>query len=122
MLHKKYSNQILEHFHNPKNVGKLHDSTNIGKAGTKKNGEIVELQIKIENNVITDVKFMAYGGVVLIAAMSFVTEWLKGKTKEEAMALTEDNIMQALDVPLTKKHAVLLVIEAVKTTIDYITT
>lgn len=116
----KYNNQILEYFYHPKNVGRFNVTKNIlvGTAGTKENGEIIELQILVENNVIKDSKFLAHGGVVVMASMEWITAWLKGKTIVEATKITAEEVTEALAVPATKKHAVLLAIEAVRTAIN----
>jgi len=116
----EYSSQILENFYHPKNAGRFDDPANviIGTAGTKENGEVVELQIKVENNVIKEAKFLEYGGVVVIAIMSWITDWLKGKTAAQALAITDKDIVDALNVPKIKKHAILLAIEAVKMVVN----
>lgn len=119
MKGNKYSQKLLEYFYHPKNAGRFNVTQNIlvGTAGTKENGEIVELQILVENNVIKDSKFLAHGGVVVVASMEWITEWLKGKTIAEAQKITAKEVTEALEIPSTKKHAVLLAIEAVRAAI-----
>lgn len=112
----KYSKKTLEYFYHPKNVGRFDAAPNIGVGivDTKENGEVIELQIKIEKNIIKDSKFLAFGGVVVVAAMQWITEWLKDKTVTEAKQINEAEISSALEIPTVKRHAVLLAIDAVK--------
>jgi len=113
-----YNEKIMDYFYNPKNVGRFttKDIT-IGSAGTKENGEMVEIQIKVENGIIEDSRFLAYGGVVLIASASWLTEWLQGKSLSEVCRLGENEVSAILEVPANKKTAVSLVIDAIKSAV-----
>ena len=109
-----YSQKLMEIFRNPKNVGELPDANAIGRVGNASCGDILELYLKIENNVIQDAKFRTFGCASAIASSSVATEIIKGKTIEEALALTNDDIVKELDgLPAQKIHCSVLASEAI---------
>ena len=118
-----YSQQVLEHYENPKNVGKL-DKTDpnvgTGLVGAPACGDVLQLQIKVENEIITDAKFKTYGCGSAIASSSLVTTWLKGKTLTEANAIKNTEIAEELALPPVKIHCSILAEDAIKSAIaDY---
>jgi nitrogen fixation NifU-like protein len=118
-----YSQQVLEHYENPKNVGKL-DKTDpnvgTGLVGAPACGDVLQLQIKVENEIITDAKFKTYGCGSAIASSSLVTTWLKGKTLAEANAIKNTEIAEELALPPVKIHCSILAEDAIKSAIaDY---
>lgn len=113
----KYSDCVLDHFFNPRNVGSFEpQEKNIGSAiiGAKENGAVVHLQVKVKDRRIVNAKFKAYGNCLIIAACSFVTDWLHHKTIDEANNLDTDFLVEALNIPPLKIHCALLVEDAVK--------
>ncbi len=118
-----YSQKVMEHFANPKNVGELKDANAVGEVGNSKCGDIMRMYLKIEDNVIEDVSFMTFGCGAAIATSSMATELVKGKTIEEALKLTNKAVMEALDgLPAVKVHCSVLAEQAIKTAIaDYYT-
>ena len=110
----EYSAKVLEHFANPHNVGKIDDADGIGEVGNAKCGDIMKMYLKIEDNTIKDVKFKTFGCGAAIATSSMATEMVKGKTVDEALALTNKAVMEALDgLPPVKVHCSLLAEEAI---------
>ena len=118
-----YSEKVMDHFANPRNVGKLEDASGVGEVGNAKCGDIMKMYIKVENDVITDVKFNTYGCASAIATSSMATEMIKGKPLSEAMKLTNKAVIEALDgLPPAKVHCSVLAEEAIKAAIaDYCT-
>ena len=118
-----YSEKVMEHFANPRNVGEMKDYSGVGEVGNPKCGDIMRMYIKVENNVITDVKFMTFGCGAAIATSSMATELIKGKTLEQALQLTNKAVMEALDgLPPVKVHCSVLAEQAIKAAIsDYYT-
>lgn len=116
-----YSDKVMDHFQNPRNVGKLEDADGIGEVGNAKCGDIMKMYIKVENDVITDIKFNTYGCASAIATSSMATEMIKGKPLSEAMKLTNKAVIEALDgLPPAKVHCSVLAEEAIKAAIaDY---
>ena len=116
-----YSEKVMDHFANPRNVGELKDANGIGEVGNPKCGDIMRMYLKIEGNVITDVKFMTYGCGAAIATSSMATEMVKGKTIDEALKLTNKAVMEALDgLPPVKIHCSVLAEQAIKAALaDY---
>lgn len=116
-----YSDKVMEHFKNPKNVGKIEDADGIGEVGNAKCGDIMKIYIKVKDNIITDVKFNTYGCASAIATSSMATEMIKGKPLDEAIKLTNKAVVEALDgLPPVKIHCSVLAEEAVKAAIaDY---
>ena len=92
-----YSEKVMDHFQNPRNVGKLDDADGIGEVGNAKCGDIMRMYIKVEDNIITDVKFNTCGCGSAIATSSMATELIKGKPIEEALELSNKAVVEALD-------------------------
>ena len=111
----------MDHFANPRNVGELQDANAIGEVGNAKCGDIMKIYMKIENDVIKDVKFKTFGCGAAVATSSMATEMVKGKTIEEALKLTNKAVMDALDgLPPAKVHCSVLAEEAINAAIaDY---
>lgn len=116
-----YSEQVMEHFANPRNVGKLETANAVGEVGNAKCGDIMKMYLDIEDGVIKDVKFNTFGCGAAIATSSMATEMIKGKTVEEALKLTNKAVMEALGgLPAAKVHCSVLAEEAVKAAVtDY---
>ncbi len=116
-----YSEKVMDHFANPRNVGEIPDADGIGEVGNAKCGDIMKIYLKIENNVIVDCKFKTFGCGAAVATSSMATEMVKGKTVEEALELTNKAVMEALDgLPPAKVHCSVLAEEAVEAAImDY---
>ena len=114
-----YSEKVMDHFRNPRNVGVIEDANGIGEVGNAKCGDIMKMYLKIENDVIEDVKFETFGCGSAIASSSMATEMIKGKPLSEAMALTNKAVAEALDgLPDYKMHCSVLAEEAIKSAID----
>ncbi len=110
-----YSEKVMDHFKNPRNVGEIEDANAIGVVGNAKCGDIMKMYLKIENDVIVDCKFKTFGCGSAIATSSMATEMIKGKTIEEAMTLSNKAVAEALDgLPPVKMHCSLLAEQAVK--------
>ncbi len=105
-----YSDKVIDHFQNPRNVGEIEDASGIGTVGNAKCGDMMRLYLKInEEQVIIDCKFKTYGCGAAVASSSMATEMIKGKTVAEAMKLTNKAVMEALDgLPPEKEHCSLL--------------
>lgn len=116
-----YSEKVMDHFANPRNVGEIPDANGIGEVGNPKCGDIMRMYLKIDNNVITDVKFKTFGCGAAIATSSMATELVKGKTIDEALTLTNRAVMEALDgLPPVKVHCSVLAEQAIKSAVsDY---
>ena len=116
-----YSEKVMDHFQNPRNVGKMDDADGIGEIGNAKCGDIMKMYIKVKDNVITDVKFNTFGCGSAIATSSMATEMIKGKTIEEALTLSNKAVVEALDgLPANKIHCSVLTEQAVKAAVkDY---
>ena len=109
-----YSAKVMEHFSNPHNVGEIKDADGVGEVGNPKCGDIMRMYIKVDNDVITDVKFMTFGCGAAVATSSMATELVKGKTIYEAMQVTNKAVCEALDgLPPVKIHCSLLAEEAI---------
>jgi nitrogen fixation NifU-like protein len=118
-----YSDKVLDHYENPRNVGKM-DSTDetvgTGMVGAPACGDVMKLQIKVQNGIITDAKFKTYGCGSAIASSSLVTEWVKGKTLEQAGQIKNAQIAEELALPPVKIHCSILAEDAIKAAIkDY---
>ena len=110
-----YSEKVMDHFKNPRNVGKMEDADGIGEVGNAKCGDIMKMYLKIENGIIVDAKFNTFGCGSAIATSSMATELIKGKSIEEALELTNKAVVEALDgLPPQKIHCSVLAEEAVK--------
>ena len=114
-----YSEKVMEHFLNPRNVGVIEDADAVGEVGNAKCGDIMKMYLKIDNEVITDVKFETFGCASAIASSSMATEMIKGKPVAEAMLLTNKAVAEALDgLPPHKIHCSVLAEEAIKSALD----
>ena len=110
-----YSEKVMDHFRNPRNVGALENADGIGEVGNAKCGDIMKIYLKIDNNIITDVSFETFGCGSAIAASSMATELIKGKPVSDALALTNKAVVEALDgLPPHKIHCSVLAEEAIK--------
>jgi len=116
-----YSEKVMDHFMHPRNVGVIADASGIGEVGNAKCGDIMKIYLKIENEIIVDVKFETFGCGSAIASSSMATEMIKGKSIHEAMALTNKAVCEALDgLPAPKIHCSVLAEEAIKSALkDY---
>jgi nitrogen fixation NifU-like protein len=116
-----YSTQVLDHYENPRNVGKFDvgdESVGTGLVGAPACGDVLKLQIKVEEGIITDAKFKTYGCGSAIASSSLVTEWVKGKTLEEAGAIKNTEIAEELALPPVKIHCSILAEDAIKAAVE----
>ena len=118
-----YSEKVLDHYDNPRNVGKMDitdPSVGTGMVGAPACGDVMKLQIKVECGVIEDAKFKTYGCGSAIASSSLLTEWVKGKTLDEARAIKNIDIVEELSLPPVKIHCSVLAEDAIKSAIkDY---
>ena len=116
-----YSEKVMDHFQNPRNVGKMDDADGIGEVGNAKCGDIMKMYIKVKDVVISDVKFNTFGCGSAIATSSMATEMIKGKKIEDALELSNKAVVEALDgLPTHKIHCSVLAEEAVKAAVkDY---
>ena len=116
-----YSEKVMDHFRNPRNVGSIENADGVGEVGNAKCGDIMKIYLKIDDNVVSDVKFETFGCGSAIASSSMATEMIKGKPLDEVMELTNKAVVQALDgLPAHKLHCSVLAEEAVKSALkDY---
>jgi nitrogen fixation NifU-like protein len=118
-----YSEKVIDHYENPRNVGsfdKNDDAIGTGMVGAPACGDVMKLQIKVEDGIITDAKFKTYGCGSAIASSSLVTEWVKGKTLEQAGAIKNAEIAEELALPPVKIHCSILAEDAIKAAVaDY---
>lgn len=116
-----YSEKVMDHFRNPRNVGEIPDADGIGEVGNAKCGDIMRMYIKVDNDIITDAKFMTFGCGSAIATSSMATELIKGQPVSKALELTNDAVVEALGgLPAYKIHCSVLAEEAVKLAVkDY---
>lgn len=118
-----YSEKVIDHYENPRNVGsfsKEEEGVGTGMVGAPACGDVMKLQIKVENGVITDAKFKTYGCGSAIASSSLVTEWVKGKTLDEASSIKNSQIAEELALPPVKIHCSILAEDAIKAAVaDY---
>ena len=116
-----YSEKVMDHFENPRNVGKMPDADGVGEVGNAKCGDIMRMYIKVRDGIITDVKFNTFGCGSAIASSSMATEMIKGKPVSEALELSNKAVIEALDgLPAQKIHCSVLAEEAVKAAVkDY---
>ena len=117
-----YSKKVLRHFKNPHNLGKITNADGVGEVGNLACGDVMKLYIKVENNKIAEVKFETYGCAAAIATSSIITDLVKGKTIEEALAMTNKEVIESLDgLPPIKIHCSLLSVDALNEAIyDYL--
>ena len=114
-----YSEKVMEHFRNPRNVGVIEDANGIGEVGNAKCGDIMKMYLKIENDIIQDVKFETFGCGSAIASSSMATELIKGKPVAEAEKLTNQAVAEALDgLPAYKMHCSVLAEEAIHAALE----
>ena len=116
-----YSEKVMDHFTHPRNLGKMDDADGIGEVGNAKCGDIMKIYIKVENDIITDVKFNTFGCGSAIASSSMATEMIKGKPISQALELSNKAVVEALDgLPAHKLHCSVLAEEAVRAAVkDY---
>jgi nitrogen fixation NifU-like protein len=117
-----YSKKVLSHFRKPHNLGKIKNADGVGEVGNLSCGDVMKLYIKVEDNKITDVKFETYGCAAAIATSSITTDLVKGKTIEQALAMTNREVIDSLDgLPPIKIHCSLLSVDALNEAIyDYL--
>jgi len=116
-----YSDKVLDHYNNPRNVGsykKGEEGVGVGLVGAPSCGDVLQLSIKVEDGVITDARFKTYGCGSAIASSSLVTEWVKGKTLDQARTITNSDIAQELALPPVKIHCSILAEDAIKAAVD----
>jgi len=115
-----YSEKVLDHYENPRNVGKMDidDTIGTGMVGAPACGDVMKLQIKVQDGIITDAKFKTYGCGSAIASSSLVTEWVKGKTLEQAGEIKNSAIAEELALPPVKIHCSILAEDAIKAAIN----
>ena len=114
-----YSEKVMDHFPNPRNVGIIEDANGIGEVGNAKCGDIMKMYLKIEDDIIRDVKFETFGCGSAIASSSMATELIKGKPVSEAMKLTNQAVAEALDgLPAYKMHCSVLAVEAIQSALE----
>ena len=114
-----YSEKVMDHFRNPRNVGVIEDADGVGEVGNAKCGDIMKMYLKIENGIIEDVKFETFGCASAIASSSMATELIKGKPVADALKLTNQAVAEALDgLPAYKMHCSVLAEEAIKNALE----
>lgn len=114
-----YSEKVLDHFTNPRNVGEISDADGVGQVGNPKCGDIMKMYLKIEDNIIVDAKFKTFGCGAAVATSSMATELVRGKTVDEALQITNKAVAEALDgLPPVKMHCSNLAEEAIRAAID----
>ena len=114
-----YSEQVMEHFRNPRNVGEIEDADGVGKVGNPVCGDIMELSIKVKDGRIDDAKFRTFGCGAAIATSSMVTELVKGKTIDEALEISNKAVVEALGgLPPVKMHCSVLAEQALRSAIE----
>ncbi|NLC48561.1 MAG: Fe-S cluster assembly scaffold protein NifU [Tenericutes bacterium] len=114
-----YSDKVMDHFQHPRNVGVIENADGVGTVGNPVCGDVMKMYLKIDNDVIVDIKFKTFGCASAIATSSMATEMIKGKTVDEALELTNKAVAEALDgLPPVKMHCSILAEEAVKSAIE----
>ena len=114
-----YSETVMDHFRNPRNVGVIENADGVGQVGNAKCGDIMKIYLKVEDETIKDVKFETFGCGSAIASSSMATEMIKGKTVDEALMLTNKAVAQALEgLPPHKMHCSVLAEEAIKAAVE----
>jgi len=118
-MDQPYSSKVMDHFANPRNVGEIEDADGVGYVGNPVCGDVMQMFIKIENDIIVDAKFKTFGCGAAIATSSMATELIKGKKIEEALKLTNQTVTEALGgLPKVKMHCSVLAEEALKNALD----
>ena len=114
-----YSEKVMDHFRNPRNVGVIEDADGVGEVGNAKCGDIMKIYLKIENGIVEDVKFETFGCASAVASSSMATELIKGQPVSEAMKLTNRAVAEALDgLPAYKMHCSVLAEEAIRNALE----
>jgi nitrogen fixation NifU-like protein len=114
-----YSEKVMDHFRNPRNMGELKDANGIGEVGNAKCGDIMRMYLKIKNDIVEDVRFETFGCGSAVATSSIATEMIKGKSIDEALKLTNKAVVDQLDgLPANKIHCSVLAEQAVKAAIE----
>jgi len=114
-----YSDKVMEHFKNPHNVGEIPDASGVGKVGNPHCGDIMNLYIKVEKDVIVDAKFKTFGCAAAIATSSMITDLVKNKTLEDALKISNHTVIEALEgLPPVKRHCSVLAEDALKLAIE----
>lgn len=114
-----YSEKVMDHFKNPRNVGEIEDANAVGTVGNAKCGDIMKIYMKIEDDIIKDIKFKTFGCGAAVATSSMATELVMGKTVEEALKITNKAVVEALEgLPPAKLHCSVLAEEAIKAAIE----
>jgi len=114
-----YNEKVMDHFQNPRNVGEIEDASGVGEVGNMKCGDIMKIFIKVEDNIIKDIKFLTFGCGAAIASSSVLTEMVKGKTLEEALAVTNKDVAEELGgLPPAKLHCSNLAADALHNAIE----
>lgn len=118
-----YSEKVLDHFSNPRNVGEIQNADGVGEVGNAKCGDIMKMYIKVDDGIISDVKFKTFGCGAAVATSSMATELIKGKSIDDALKLTNKAVVEALDgLPAVKLHCSVLAEQAIKSALaDYYT-
>ncbi|MDE6103427.1 MAG: Fe-S cluster assembly scaffold protein NifU [Oscillospiraceae bacterium] len=118
-----YSEKVLDHFSNPRNVGEIENADGVGEVGNAKCGDIMKMYVKVDNGIISDVKFKTFGCGAAVATSSMATELIKGKSIDDALKLTNKAVVEALDgLPAVKLHCSVLAEQAIKSALaDYYT-
>jgi nitrogen fixation NifU-like protein len=115
----EYSEKVMEHYENPRNVGEVEDPDGVGTVGNPACGDVMKLTVKIEDDIIVDVKFKTFGCGAAIATSSMVTELVKGKTIDEALKVSNKTVAESLDgLPKVKMHCSVLAEDALKAAIE----
>jgi len=116
---EEYSQKVMDHFMNPRNVGSIENPDGVGEVGNPRCGDIMRIYLKIENDVITDIKFQTFGCGAAVATSSMITEMVKGKNIEEELKISNQNVAEALGgLPPVKMHCSNLAAQALKAAID----
>ena len=114
-----YSEKVMDHFRNPRNVGVIEDADGVGEVGNAKCGDIMKIYLKIENGIVEDVKFETFGCASAVASSSMATELIKGQPVSEALKLTNQAVAEALDgLPAYKMHCSVLAEDAIKNALE----
>ena len=114
-----YSEKVMDHFRNPRNVGVIEDADGVGEVGNAKCGDIMKIYLKIENGIVEDVKFETFGCASAVASSSMATELIKGQPVSEALKLTNQAVAEALDgLPAYKMHCSVLAEEAIRNALE----
>jgi len=116
---EEYSQKVMDHFMNPRNVGSIENPDGVGEVGNPRCGDIMRIYLKIDNDVITDIKFQTFGCGAAVATSSMITEMVKGKNIKEALKISNQNVAEALGgLPPVKMHCSNLAAQALKAAID----